>query len=488
MEKIEIQENTTNTPSIQNEETKKEETVNETQNSELPSIQSNSKFEELIEENKKKLKSIPKEKVFEFLPEILSQNKSLFVNKTYYKIYKFQKLIKNTEKFEVILLDNTTKEEITFNCLDNNFSNFAKLKLKILHVDGKTYSINSIIDINYTLCILEKEIFNRFFNQIKSANFRILYKNLDITGRALDTKSFISEKEDQENNEKNKNKQNLKVKRNNDDIYNEDDEGENSEEIEEESCEESGNDFSQQHSDEEEEVKINSFDNSKKKEENNEENADNVDAIDQYSEKNQEKVKNSNLIDFNFNFEKDELIILVPEISDIIFNMLRKTSLSNKYKTFEIPHIFSFSRNIVIKNLLLGNSRNKKILKDKTFSLKIIEMDLDPKTDFSQILFYKSWDGHKIILDKVIGIDTNNEISSNNKLYSINNKKDTIIMNVNNIQIDSAKTYCFLFKKTDDSDLIKCYVNTMELKDEYLQLKRKAPADLYLLMGFEYKL
>ena len=327
MEKIEIQENTTNTPSIQNEETKKEETVNETQNSELPSIQSNSKFEELIEENNKKLKSIPKEKVFEFLPEILSQNKYLFVNKNYSKIYKFQKLIKNTEKFEVILLDNTTKEEITFNCLDNNFSNFAKLKLKILHVDGKTYSINSIIDINYTLCILEKEIFNRFFNQIKSANFRILYKNLDITGRALDTKSFISEKEDQENNEKNKNKQNLKVKRNNDDIYNEDDEGENSEEIEEESCEESGNDFSQQHSDEEEEVKINSFDNSEKKEENNEENADNVDAIDQYSEKNQEKVKNSNLIDFNFNFEKDELIILVPEISDIIFNMLRKTSL-----------------------------------------------------------------------------------------------------------------------------------------------------------------
>ena len=338
-----------------------------------------------------------------------------------------------------------------------------------------------------------------------------------ITGRPLNKDSFKSRKdeENEDYDEEDEDKKKIKKKRYNNVDHYEDSEDNEENENSHYSEDDEENENSQYSEDDEESNEDNEecseevspslenenennqtsflpFSDVNKESKENKENKKNdiIEIVDQYCEDNQKRIAKCNLIDFDFNFGKDELIILVPDIKKMIFDLKKKSTNCYSYKfnsEFEIPNIFSFSKNFILKNISITKPHNYENLKNKKYSFKLYELDIDKNTNLQVIAKNKSWITHKIIYEKII---LNDELNSfeDNKLYSIKKKEESIIINMKNIKISSNKIYCFLFKSKDHNLTIPYYKSKIESEnDDNLTIKKHALAENYFINGFEYK-
>lgn len=469
------------------------------------------------------IQSVCKSKSINYNYHQFKKDNYYIINNDKSRIYIFKEIKYLPNKtVEASFKDKDSLKEIYLDCLRNKFSNMVKLKLYVIHSDNIIFEKYIIIDINQKI----KEIHELIEEKLKTLtignDFRLVYKNQDISTKPLNTKFFrenINEYNKLEVDEINRiNKKNSKEPSWCDD---------DSEEMTQENVIESENEDSQRsdknsineetesytNSDEEifttksvvqteSEIESNSISLEKK-----------INAND-LPKKGQlyNKIAEISLIDLNFNFEKDYVSIIPTEINYKVINLtyLKDVEISSdNYRDEEISNTFIFSNNIIIKNICISwyNNGNPCDREYPEYDFMIYEMDIDPMEKASDLQTYYSedntkykdlasvWDNkkagsYKLIFEKrKIKADNCEENSEYKKIMG-----NGFIFGTNEIKVYKNKIYCFIFKyiKNPHYYVASCiYYSGQKFKiegEEDLCIYGYSKSDNYMLLSLNYKL
>jgi len=154
-----------------------------------------------IEEQPKKLQTIHKHKKFHLNFDEFKKDQFVFLGNDKTKIFKFKELKYTKEnKIEALLINNETSEEIIVDCIKEKISSLIKVKLHIIHQGDVMFEKYIFLNINEKIKSIYKIIEERAENLNIGKDFRIVYKNHDISGKILNKKVFKQVIEDEMSN------------------------------------------------------------------------------------------------------------------------------------------------------------------------------------------------------------------------------------------------------------------------------------------------
>lgn len=485
-----------------------------------------------LEEKKPLLQSIFKDKKICPFFEKLKPNDYVFLNNNREKIYKFKELKYSPNKtIEAILIDEQAEaeeaKETAYGCFKNKFSYLAKMNIKIIHENQLFFEKSIVLNINEKLENIYDIIFKEARHLIYLKDFRLVYKDEDISCKNLNSKYYQIISAEDENNENNNVR---KISKASSASYSEDrseasgegcsEEHESRSDITDSSHNSNNSDDEAQESNCEDDEENSCQNSSISNEVSNDESSSSSIPDKSHSKaakhnkskkQNYLEYKGKNLIDLKFNFTKDFLCVIVPKAEYKIFNLTNGSDINcDSWKDRDFVNVLTVSHDLLVKNFYISSINNGEIIERNPpeFNVYLYECEINPekykisknisesqysnseKYDFNEFITKKKWIGQNLLFEK---LKLNAKNLQQDAQMSKHISDNGFFIETKEFTFSKDKIYCFVGKLQKNSnyfDSSTFYSNPNFIHnkdDEDLKLYVAAKDNIQILFGFYFK-